>query len=122
MPITSSVRDASQSDVVRTEAPIRTRTYCRSQPRSVLRRIRPAFAGHTVPVMTRTKPIPQTGQRGVPPPNRVVVGVRRPVVDGGRYAAKGSIGAPVVVEADVFGDGHDHVDASLWVCRPGGDW
>src|SRR4051812_15267038 len=72
--------------------------------------------------MTRTKPTPQTGQRVVPAPNRVVVDVRRPVVDGGRYAAKGSLGAPVVVEADVFGDGHDHVDASLWVRPPGGDW
>src|SRR3954447_10142683 len=118
----SSVRDASLSDGVRTEAPIRTQRSPAVQPRSVFGRIRPALGGHNVPVMTRTKPIPQTGQRVVPAPNRVVVDVRRPVVDGGRYAAKGSLGAPVVVEADVFGDGHDHVDASLWVCRPGGDW
>ena len=27
-----------------------------------------------------------------------------------------------MVEADVFADGHDHVDASLWVCPPGGEW
>ena len=51
---------------------------------------------------------------------RVVVDVRSPVVDGGRYEAKTTVGELVVVEADVFGDGHDHVDASVWVCPPGG--
>ncbi len=58
----------------------------------------------------------------MPAPGRVIIDVRRPVVDGGRYAAKGTIGELIVVEADVFGDGHDHVDASLWVRPPDGAW
>ena len=72
--------------------------------------------------MTRTKPPAAAPPSVEPAPPRVVVAVRRPVVDDGRYAAKGTIGEPVVVEADVFADGHDHVDASLWVCPPGGEW
>jgi starch synthase (maltosyl-transferring) len=72
--------------------------------------------------MSRTKPTVVTPPRVEPAPNRVVVVVRRPVVDDGRYAAKGTIAEPVVVEADVFADGHDHVDASLWACAPGGEW
>jgi starch synthase (maltosyl-transferring) len=73
--------------------------------------------------MSRTKPAVTAVASPVElAPPRVVVVVRRPVVDDGRYAAKGSVGEPVVVEADVFADGHDHVDASLWVCPPGGVW
>jgi starch synthase (maltosyl-transferring) len=37
----------------------------------------------------------------------------RPQVDGGRYPAKRAIGDEVVVEADVFADGHDAVTAEL---------
>jgi starch synthase (maltosyl-transferring) len=37
----------------------------------------------------------------------------RPQVDGGRYPAKRAIGDEVVVEADVFADGHDAVAAEL---------
>ncbi len=40
----------------------------------------------------------------------VIEGIR-PQVDGGRWPAKASLGEPVVVEADVFADGHD----LLWV-------
>ena len=41
----------------------------------------------------------------------------RPVVDGGRFPAKGAVGADVVVHADVYVDGHDKPDASLWARR-----
>ena len=34
-----------------------------------------------------------------------------PCVDGGRYAAKGVVGTPCIVEADIFRDGHSHVRA-----------
>ena len=43
----------------------------------------------------------------------VVTGVR-PSVDGGRYAAKASIGEPVVVTAAVFADGHDELGCLLF--------
>ncbi len=50
---------------------------------------------------------------------RVVVEGVSPQVDGGRFAAKGSVGEPFIVEADVFCDGHDRVAAALWVRGPG---
>ena len=43
----------------------------------------------------------------------------RPEVDAGRFPAKGSLGEPVVVEADIFGDGHDQLTAVL-LWRPVG--
>ena len=57
------------------------------------------------------------------PPSRAVVEVVSPVVDGGSFPAKASVGEPVPVIADVFGDGHDAVDAALrWRHAPvGGD-
>ncbi|HSL09971.1 MAG TPA: alpha-1,4-glucan--maltose-1-phosphate maltosyltransferase [Actinomycetota bacterium] len=57
---------------------------------------------------------------GIPypvPPNdgrrRVVIGSVRPQVDGGRFAAKATVGRDVVVRADVFVDGHDRVGATV---------
>ena len=46
-------------------------------------------------------------------PARAVVESVRPQVDGGRYPIKRAIGDEVVVEADVFADGHDAVVAQL---------
>ena len=42
-----------------------------------------------------------------------------PEIDAGRYPAKRVVGEVVVVEADIFGDGHDHVEARLLVRAPG---
>jgi starch synthase (maltosyl-transferring) len=55
-------------------------------------------------------PLPAGGQR------RVVIQNLSPVVDGGRFAVKGTLGEPVVVEADVFTDGHDAVVCDV-LCR-----
>src|SRR6185503_3951219 len=49
----------------------------------------------------------------VPAPARVVIESVRPQVDGGRYPAKRVIGEEVLVEADVFADGHDQVACEL---------
>jgi starch synthase (maltosyl-transferring) len=49
----------------------------------------------------------------VPAPARVVIESVRPQVDGGRYPVKRVIGEEVLVEADVFADGHDQVAAEL---------
>ena len=46
-------------------------------------------------------------------PSRVVVEPVSPVVDGGRFAAKVSLGEPVTVMADVFGEGHDAISVGL---------
>ncbi|MFV0306867.1 MAG: alpha-1,4-glucan--maltose-1-phosphate maltosyltransferase [Desertimonas sp.] len=48
-------------------------------------------------------------------PSRVVVEPVAPVVDGGDFPAKATIGEPVTVVADVFADGHDRVAAALAV-------
>ncbi len=55
-------------------------------------------------------------------PSRVVVELVRPLIDNGRFPAKASLGEPVVVEADVFVDGHDHIDAGLKYRPVGGTW
>ena len=53
-------------------------------------------------------------------PCRVVIEAVRPQVDGGRYAAKASLGEAVRVEADIFAEGHDEL-AGLLLHRPDGD-
>jgi starch synthase (maltosyl-transferring) len=44
-----------------------------------------------------------------------------PLIDGGRFPAKRTLGDQVRVEADIFTDGHDSVAASLLVHREGSD-
>ena len=54
---------------------------------------------------------------------RVVIESITPEVDGGRFPAKRTVGDQVIVEADVFADGHDAVAASLLATREGsGEW
>jgi starch synthase (maltosyl-transferring) len=48
---------------------------------------------------------------------RVIIEGVKPQVDGGRYAAKRVIGDRVVVQADIFADGHDQISAWLMVRR-----
>jgi starch synthase (maltosyl-transferring) len=59
----------------------------------------------------------------VPAPARVVIESLRPQVDGGRYPIKRVIGEEVVVEADVFADGHDAVGCELlWKFEEEKNW
>ncbi|WP_051630420.1 alpha-1,4-glucan--maltose-1-phosphate maltosyltransferase [Afifella pfennigii] len=51
--------------------------------------------------------------------NRVAIEKVTPEIDGGRFAAKAAIGEIVVVEADIFCDGHDIIDAALLTRRKG---
>ena len=46
-------------------------------------------------------------------PARAVIEPVAPVVDGGRFPAKAALGEPIVVTADVFGEGHDAIDAAV---------
>ena len=71
-----------------------------------------------MPKVLSPKPSQSTTQaNGLPkPPNgrsRVVIEGVTPQVDGGRFSAKSVVGQAVTVEADVFGDGHDHVRARV---------
>jgi starch synthase (maltosyl-transferring) len=52
---------------------------------------------------------------------RVIVEGITPVVDGGRFPAKRTMGDQVRVEADIFTDGHDAVAASLLAHREGSE-
>ena len=53
------------------------------------------------------RPKPPTGR------NRVIIEHVSPEIDAGRYPAKRVVGDLFTVEADIFGDGHDHVEARL---------
>jgi starch synthase (maltosyl-transferring) len=50
---------------------------------------------------------------------RVIIEGITPQVDGGRFAAKRTVGDQVRVEADIFTDGHDAIAASLLARREG---
>ena len=52
---------------------------------------------------------------------RVVIERVEPQIDCGRFAIKRVVGERVVVEAAVFGDGHDHVACQVVWCRDGGE-
>jgi len=54
---------------------------------------------------------------------RVVIEAISPAVDGGAFPAKRVVGAPVIVEADIFADGHDVLGAELlWRCADEAGW
>jgi len=45
--------------------------------------------------------------------NRIAIEGVAPEIDGGRFAAKTIVGEEFIVEADVFSDGHDSIEAAL---------
>ena len=54
---------------------------------------------------------------------RVAIEAVAPEIDGGRFPAKAVAGEPVIVEADIFSDGHDKIDAALlWRRADEADW
>ncbi|HKQ27133.1 MAG TPA: alpha-1,4-glucan--maltose-1-phosphate maltosyltransferase, partial [Burkholderiales bacterium] len=59
----------------------------------------------------------------MPAPARVVIESVRPQVDGGRYPIKRVVGEEVIVEADVFADGHDAIACELlWKFEQESEW
>ena len=52
--------------------------------------------------------------------NRVVIEEVKPEIDGGRFAIKRTLGERVVVEADVYADGHDAIACMLRYRRADG--
>jgi len=44
---------------------------------------------------------------------RIAIEGVQPEIDGGRFAAKRAVGDVLIVEADIFGDGHDKIAAAL---------
>jgi starch synthase (maltosyl-transferring) len=51
--------------------------------------------------------------------SRVVIENVQPLVDGGLYPAKRTVGETVQVSASIFGDGHDHIRASVLYKKDG---
>src|SRR6185295_15025527 len=49
--------------------------------------------------------------------NRVIIEGVAPEVDGGAFPIKRTPGEAVIVEADIFGDGHDVISCMLWSRR-----
>ncbi|MDE2184104.1 MAG: alpha-1,4-glucan--maltose-1-phosphate maltosyltransferase [Alphaproteobacteria bacterium] len=47
------------------------------------------------------------------PDARIIIDHVEPVIDGGRYAVKATIGSPLTVQADIFADGHEMLAATV---------
>ncbi len=65
---------------------------------------------------TQVEPTPATPRRKgttKPPPERIVIQYPTPAVDDGSYPAKRVVGDTVIVEADIFRDGHDILRAVI---------
>src|SRR5262245_51366877 len=76
---------------------------------------------------TKSRTPPAEKQRtstDIPPEltRRAIVERVRPAIDGGRFAIKRTLGEPVQVFADIFGDGHDVVAAVLRDRPKAGSW
>jgi starch synthase (maltosyl-transferring) len=56
---------------------------------------------------------PRRSGASKPPPERIVIQYPTPSVDDGRYPAKRVVGDTVIVEADIFRDGHDILRAVI---------
>jgi starch synthase (maltosyl-transferring) len=77
-------------------------------------------AGAKPPVKARRSDVRAVKLAAMP---RIVIEHVVPSVDGGRFAAKRVIGEPVVVEADVFADGHEVLVATLlWRAADEREW
>src|SRR5215216_596412 len=54
------------------------------------------------------------------PPRRIRIAKPAPVLEGGRYAVKRTVGDTVAVSADIFRDGHEKLRAVVKYKAPGG--
>jgi starch synthase (maltosyl-transferring) len=82
--------------------------------------IRVLRAGRMPPVKARRADVRPAKLAAMP---RIVIEQVAPSVDGGRFAAKHVIGEAVIVEADVFSDGHELLIATLlWRATDESEW
>ncbi len=65
--------------------------------------------------------VPSRLSRRAARPRLVVVDAVEPVVDGGRFPAKGVVGDPVAVEVVMFSHGHEEIGGRLLVVDPAGN-
>jgi starch synthase (maltosyl-transferring) len=55
-------------------------------------------------------------------PERIIIEAVTPALDDGRHPVKRIVGDELVVEADIFKDGHDRLAALVRFCGPDGAW
>jgi len=79
---------------------------------------RSANSGKVAPVAA-PEPIGDAEKLFMLAANRIAIEAVEPEIDGGRFPARSVAGEPLVIEADIFGDGHDNIDAAL-LFRPAG--
>jgi starch synthase (maltosyl-transferring) len=78
-----------------------------------------AVAAAPAPAPTASAPAPKSGLAAKAAPSdvdgrkRVIIEGVAPMIDGGRFPIKRTVGDSVVVEADVFTDGHDSLSCIL---------
>ncbi len=71
---------------------------------------------------SRLAPIPLPGDLAAAlKAPRIAIERCRPCVDGGRYPARGIVGQPIDIEADVYADGHEHLEVELLMWGPLGE-
>ena len=83
----------------------------------------PALAAEQVVLSATARPPAADAPQTQPDPllslaaERVVIENVSPEIDGGRFRAKATVGDCFTVEADIYGDGHDKIDAALLIRR-----
>ncbi len=75
-----------------------------------------AASGRSKPVVS---PLSRKAAETAATRPRLAIEAPSPCVDGGRFPARQVVGSEVVVEADIIGDGHDHLAAALRWRGPG---
>ena len=79
------------------------------------------FEGRSSSPIVDAVSVPTAGEAAATP--RLAIEKITPAVDDGRFMVKRVVGETVVVEADVFGDGHDPLSASLlWRAADESQW
>jgi len=84
--------------------------------------VRLLTAGRQTPILIASKG-GKAGAKAAAEAPRIAIEALSPSVDGGRFAVKRTAGDPVVVEADIFADGHEQLAAELlWRPVDAEDW
>ncbi|MGN7293457.1 maltotransferase domain-containing protein [Rhizobium sp. SAFR-030] len=107
----NAVRDAASGFL-----PLTDPTEGGSSPIAPHLRLKPGelriFEGYASPAIAGAVPAQDVDEAAASP--RLAIEAITPSVDDGRFAVKRVVGDTVVVEADIFGDGHDPISAALF--------
>ena len=122
---TASARCRSCSNRCRPPPPMHSSRRQLSTPIGMrMARLRPAKSGCSTPKGQPIKlGLPNLQPAKLASAKRIVIDNIVPAVEGGRFAAKRVVGEAVVIEADVFADGHEVLGVELlWRSADRKDW